>query len=739
MTQAAQLSPALARSLLQLARALLTATRSWALYPPEHSAVGHSLDRLADAVRQAVNGAIVVIGVTPDTLIVEGAPADRTQLAISEAAALLHDRDILQLAFVGEVPADALRELLKILTLEAADRRSRGGPAQLWAAQGHPSIAIEQIDYKTVLAREHHEDTPEPARRDDVWRSIVLSICGGQQTSFDDRAQERLLAIAGSAGDIGDLASAVTAPKCTMDGSPMITSQAASVLAAFRHLTSIVSVMAPERMPEVIGHLATATSQLDPNVAMQVLQTPDDPTDQVHVVQGVTAAFDDEKVAQLLATALALDGQASDRLATIFNIIAPDEDRKRRVLTLTRRLLSETDFGRATQFRVLWTSMEELLISYNDKPFMSETYRATLDGVAGRAEKMAVVDVPPELPEWMASLGQENVRALSVTLLTDLLTIEEHENRAAEIARDMEALAEDLLMAGAYVDAAGVCRALAARAGQPSAIGRDACRGELDRLGESLAVRETVGLIGDLDAPAWTSVRQVLEHIGPPSVDALRSLVMVEHETPMSARASDLIVSFGRPAVTRLAPAISDAHWFVQAAAARLLGRIGSPDAVPLLQPLLRGADPRVARAAITALVNINDPSAARAIHSVLRSATGELRRVVVEALVADRDPRVVPMLVRIVEESQPLGRDHDVVLETIAAMGTAGHDRAVPAIVTVVRRRGFFRRRRLRALKERGVAALAKIGGPTATAAIDDAGRNGDRMLKKIVAARRT
>ena len=80
----------------------------------------------------------------------------------------------------------------------------------------------------------------------------------------------------------------------------------------------------------------------------------------------MAAAFDDVKVAQLLATALALDGHASDRLATIFNTIAPDEDRKRRVLTLTRSLLSETDFGKSGQFQVLWASTEELLVSYND-------------------------------------------------------------------------------------------------------------------------------------------------------------------------------------------------------------------------------------------------------------------------------------------------------------------------------------------------------------------------------------
>jgi hypothetical protein len=61
---------------------------------------------------------------------------------------------------------------------------------------------------KKVLEREQAE-TPEPARRDDLWRSIVLSMVSSARTVFDESAQERLLAIAGSAGDISELATAV--------------------------------------------------------------------------------------------------------------------------------------------------------------------------------------------------------------------------------------------------------------------------------------------------------------------------------------------------------------------------------------------------------------------------------------------------------------------------------------------------------------------------------------------------
>jgi HEAT repeat protein len=732
-----QLSPELARGVLQLARALLIATRNWSLYPPEHPTVGASLSKLADAIRQSSLGAVFSLGITPDTLLVEGAPADARQTGIAEAAAMLHDRDILQITFVGDPPESALHAFLRVLTLDPAERRQRGGPARIWREEGDSSLTIEQIDYEKVLARTEG-DTPEPAKRDDLWKAIIMSIAGGQKPVFDERAQQRLLAIAGSPLDISDLATAVSAPKCTLDGSPMITTQAATVLAAFRHLTSIVSVMSPERMPEVMGNLASAALQLDPHVVMQVMQTEDDPGGSVAVVGGMAAAFDDTKVAQLLATALALDGQASDRLATIFNTIAPDEDRKRRVMTLTRHLVSETDFGKAAQFQALWASMEELLISYNDKPFVSEQYRTALDGVGGRAEKMAAIDLPPELADWLESLGQANVQKLSVIMLIDLLTIERDAVRAGQIADDMVALSEDLLMSGAYDDATSVIRALSARAGSKE-VGRDAARKALDQLGESLAMRETAGLLGDVDETAWKAIAEIVRLVGVSTVEALKPVIMVEHATTASTRAEELIAGFGVNAVTRLATLIDDPRWFVQAAGARLLGRTHAPSAVPLLQPLLRKADPRVARIAIGALGGIDDPSAARAVHTVLRSATGPLRKAVIEALVADRDPRVVPILIRIVEESQVMGKDHDVALEALSAFGRVGTDRGISTIVNVIGRRGWLGRSRLRALKEAGVGALKQINTPAATAALDEAGRTGDRMLKKVISAART
>src|SRR5205823_8307052 len=170
-------------------------------------------------------------------------------------------------------------------------------------------------------------------RKDDLWRSIVRGILDRRRPT-DTAAQARLLEISGDVVAIGELASDVIAPHHTSDGSPMLTSQAAAVVAAYHHLAGIVDVLSPERKQEVMQNIAAATASLNPHVVMQMLgggaagaeaAAGDGLADiggQGAVVAGIIDAMDDTRVAQLLATTLAIEGQASQRLATVFNTIA---------------------------------------------------------------------------------------------------------------------------------------------------------------------------------------------------------------------------------------------------------------------------------------------------------------------------------------------------------------------------------------------------------------------------------
>ncbi len=738
MPEVTPLSPELSRSVSALARALVAASRGWSLYPPEHPAVKTSIDRLRTALAAASSGHILSFGVTPETLLIEGL-AVGTDAPVAEAAHWLHQHDIFQLTFAGEVPIESLQALLELMAEDVASVRARGGPAHAWRNLQHGAIAIEQIDFASVF---EDREVEHPARRkDDLWRSIVRAVTQRHKIS-DEAAQRRILEIAGDTVAIGELAQDVMAPSFAADGSPMLTSQAAAVVAAYRHLVTIVDVMEPARRTEVMQNLTAATAALDPRVIMQMLSTADDPAGAAgggvttaEIRTGIASGFDDLKVAQLLATTLAIDGQASDRLAGVFDTIAPDDARKRRVLRMTKTLLSETSFGQTNQFQTLWTSMEELLLTYNERPFVSADYKAGLDGAGARAATMAA-DVPEDLSALIDTLGQDNVRKLSVTLLVDLLKLERDPKRAPELARDVAALAEDLFLAGDYASALTVTTALSEQAATAGAVTQTGSRLALDSLVETVAFHETVDLLGDMPADNAAVFAKICMAIGPAATDALRDVIAVEAETTARVRAADIIATYGEPAVTRLAPLIDNRQWFVRQNAAELLGRLAEPEGVPLLQPLLRGGDPRVMRAAVRALSHIDDPAAARAVHTVLRSAGGAHRHAVVAALVEERDPRVVPVLVCILNESDPFGSDHQIVLETLTAIADVGRDEAVPHVAHAMRRRSWLARKKTRALKQTSIQTLQRIGSPAAARALTDAAVQGDRLLRKLVRA---
>jgi hypothetical protein len=380
--------------------------------------------------------------------------------------------------------------------------------------------------------------------------------------------------------------------------------------------------------------------------------------------------------------------------------------------------------------------MEELLLTYNEQPFVSATYRTALDQSGARAEAMAAAELPPETDDWVRTLGQENVRRLSVILIIDLLNLECDASRAPDLANDVAALAEDMLMAGEYDLALNVVLALAGKAADPKAVTMGPSRAALDRLAATPAMRDAADLFGEMDEAQAAAFAEMCRGIGPAVTETLLPLLSVEELTRGRTRASEIVLGMGTDVISRLGPMVSSHQWYTQRNAAELLGTIGTAEAVPFLQVLIRGSDPRVAREAVRGLANIDDPSAARAVHTVLRAASGQVRQAVVAALVAERDPRVVPVLLRILNESEPLRADHPIVLDTLAALGTMGHEGAVPDITRLMRRRSLFARKKIKAIKQRALEALRAIGTPAAVAAIRDAAGTGDRMLRRLARA---
>jgi HEAT repeat protein len=730
MSQPAVRRPDVTRKASDAARALTVGLRAWSLYPSDHPALAMAVDRLVRVTADVTRDGPLMLLVTPQSLLIDGTALDHTDPIVAECARTLYELDILQLSFISPSSDPVIRKLLGSLTIERTERRTRGGPASIWAEHGASSIVVEQIDYRELLER---EGDPGPARRDQMWQSIVRSIVAGRRT-FTEGEQSRLLEIAHDAAAVGELADDCRQAYCSSDGSPLLTTQAATVLAVYRHLAATVRVLEPERADEVLNKFALATSSLEPALALEVLQAQDAADELQPITAALKRAFDEQQVALLLARAMARAGGATRRLAQILDTLAPDEERRERVLKMADKLLTERDFGATRPLADIRASLEELLLKYDESPYVSDAYRQSMNTASDRATEMAARDLPPELGEWVATLGHDNVRHLSGQLLIDLMNLETDDARAAELAGDMSTFAQEVLIAGAYEEACRMVAALRAAMRRPAPIAPDALRDALQRVAHSEALREVVTMLGEIGAAQLAHVTALCRHLGPKSARALMGVLHLEHGGAQGDRAADILVSLGPEAIAEIGQGIDDKRWWIQRNLAQVLGRIGTAAAVPPLQVLLKKADARVLPTVLKGLSRIDDPAAARAIHTVLRAVNGHAREVVVATLVGLRDLRVVPMIARIIDESDVLGRDFDLVLQSLDAIASFKDDRAVRPITTAAGKRRWLAPRRTRRMRERAVHALAAIGSRAALNALDAMRLEGDWHLRRVV-----
>ena len=406
----------------------------------------------------------------------EPLPAPR----VREAAALLHDRDVLRLRFPATASPAEVSDFLQLLTFDTDVVRKRGGPAKMWEDFGHRSIDVHQIDYDALLGDDNAGDggsagrgtvpgssgsragsdgRPLPGHDDAVWRSLVKSMATRRPTSAGAAIQQRLLQIAGSADAIHALAAQAMLQQPPAQGSAMLAAQAATVLMTFQRLLGAVETQAPGQVAETLRNLAAAASKLDPSVVLDAMAESAESGFGGSVAGALSTLFDDDQIARMLAHSLAAEGRASGRMAAALSTMAPDASRQQRVLRLARNLSTQGDPEKSSAFHSAWHSLEQMLSGPGDELFTSAEYSSSLAEAEARSHQLRMQPTP-QLDGWVHSVSAESVKTLSVTLLLDLFSLEESAEAAAEVANDLAALAEDLLMSADYREAERVVQAL---------------------------------------------------------------------------------------------------------------------------------------------------------------------------------------------------------------------------------------------------------------------------------------
>ena len=621
----------------------------------------------------------------------------------------------------------------------------------MWEDFGHASIVIDQVDYEVLLA-DRGMSAPggshgpgsgsgpggrksnEPVAHDAIWETIVRSMSSGK-AARGLSVQQRLLEIARSTDAVESLAGEAVAEQHGASQPGKIAAQAATVLTMFQRLVRAVEAQSPGEVPETLRHLAEAASRLDPQIVMRAIGESAESGVGADVTTAMGRWFDEDQVAHMLAKSLEAEGTAAGRMAAALNTLVPDAARQQRVMRLARTHWTPETGDDATGVDTAWRALETMLSGPGAAAANTAEYNTSLDDSEARSYQLSLT-TPAQMDGWIHTVDSDSVRTLSVTLLLDLLTLEQRPDNIAETAGDLATLAADLLMSADSDQSEQVVRGLAAVSTGPSTRHAMAAQRALETLAGSNAMRETTATLADFDQAQMAWFERMCTALGPSSLNTLVSVLAVAADDEGRRRIEHVIALFGDVAIAPLMPLLDAPNWPAVRAAIYTLGQIGSPAAIKLLDSLIGGPDPRKAYEAVVALARIDDAAALRGVAAALRDGSPAVRMRVVDALAASHEPRTGPLLASALAEARVLGSGHHLAIRTLGALRQIGGDQAVPAIVRAMQAWSWFRIPRASRLKRAAAGVLASMNTTAALTALNEAARTGDVLLKRYARA---
>jgi len=719
------LSPEETARILELSRACKAAARAVLLYPPSHPAIAATLGRIVQTTSLESLRGPIKLTVLPDALRVDGRKPSRDDQALTELAMLLHDHLIGEMTIQPGGDRDAWLSFLQLLGKSPESIRAEGGIARVWTTMAGRHIELREIDYSEVL-RERKDGHSA------AWDSIVKHCLEGM-ASFDDAAMQELLALAGDAERVAELMT--TIEKSAQGG---ISARSAAIMRMIRGFIEAVTQRQPELLNPTLSNVATAVGQLTPDMVMGLLNedaAEAGKTASERVMDAVVGRMSDHAVTGFVSRNVIAEGTATDRLAQAFQALVSDSTERERLLTMSRDDVAASPLGSVEGFDGVWKSVaQKLLTSYSDKPYISDEYARELSSARTQAVAVEKVsDDPPErVTSWLTTVSTTAVRTLDISLLLDLLRIEENDTRWGDLMSPVVRTLEDLLLVGDFDASLSLIDVIAAStSGGGTQERRQHAMIAIDMIVAGPMMQHIVIHLATVDDSQFERVKTMCLQFGEVLVRPLAEALAAEQRSRPRERLTAILVAFGAVARRQIERLKNSANAAVRRTAIQLMRQFGGSEALPELTELLDDTEPQVQREAVRAILNIGTDKAFQVLQQALASGSAQSRDAIMQSIGSVRDERATPLVAYILRNV-----DHrrltSVYLRAIEQLGALKDPEAVQPLAEAFKKPGeWWAPRRTSALRAAAAAALARVGTTEAFAVLEEAVTNGPRGLR--------
>ena len=731
------LSPETGARLAEFAKACKAATRIVSMYPSTHPAIQAALARIAEAGKQATAYGSFSITVLPDSLLIGGRGFAKPEASVVELATLLHQQLIGELTLVDRIEVDGWHQFLSLLAKSPEEARAVGGIAKAWEATGNKAIELKEIDYAEVLRE--RAGSGESATWDRILSALKEADAehGGEGGASMDNMMalaeqpERLAQFAQKLQEVG---------KASGDDSLQ---QRKSLLEMMHGLANYAAERKPDELNAVLDNMAGAAAQMSPDMLLTLITDPPPlpggaGARRMDLAGELQSRLTDEMVSKFLIENIVKDRGASNRLATAFHTLVPDPAKQQDILAAAAEQ-AKAMFADDPQFESVWTSSSEMLMSYSDEKFVSENYARELTLAQSQAMDVEKIgdDPPARIRAWLATIEEEEVRALDQRLILDLLTIETRPDAWSGVLDAAVSDIDQLVLAGDLALAAQLLDAIAAVAKDEAAPFQAPAKAGLSKLVEGPMVRHLATVLKQATDTEFGVAKQMCKTIGPVLVKPMSDAIMGEDNPRTGRRLRDILISFG-PAAREYANELrSSRNPAVRRAAVDLLRALGGDAALPDLRAMLDDADAAVQREALRAMLQVGTTEAYQMLERALQSGAPHTREAIMHALGAFRDEKAAPLFMHILKNTPYTGQMEVTYTTTVESLGRVATDeRSVATLKEIVYRGEWWAPGRTARIRASAARALRSMGQPSAERVLEEAAASGPGGVRKIAKA---
>ena len=670
------------------------------------------------------------ITVYPNSLLLADRAPQRPDAAITELAARLHGHLIGELTIHPGGTAEAWRTFLLLLARSPESVREEGGIARAWTTAAGRHVELREIDYAEVL-RERADGAAA------VWDQVIANCLQGAAFELDEAGLQELI---GLALDSDRLAAQMAALE-SRAGPANMTARTAAVMHMLRGIVTAISKAAPHQLEPALRSMAGAVGSLSAEVVLGLMSEQDAGSQAEQappLMAAITARMTDRTIARFVAREIAHEGTATDRLALAFQTLVRDGEERQRLLTVAREDVASSPFGSTDGFDAAWdTIARTLLTSYSDKGFVSDDYGRELSGV--RTQAIAVeqvgLDPPERIAAWVGSVATTALRNLDLTLLVDILRIEQDDDRWGDMMLPVVNLLDDLLLVGDFEAAATLVAVLVREAaGGASTARRQHATTAIDLLISGSMMRHVTTHLATIDQQQFERVKAMCVSLGEVLVRPLAETLAAEERPRTRERLTTILLAFGAAGQRTVERLKSSPNAAVRRTAIYLMREFGGHEALPDLSELLNDNEPGVQREAVRAILNIGSDAAYRILERALSTGSVQSREAIMQSLSLVRDGRVTPLLAYIVQHIHYRGPLASVYLRAIDSLGAVRDPEGIAPLREALYQGDWWTPRQTATLRTAVAAALARIGTDEAFDVLEEAAASGTRGIRNVV-----